>query len=494
MIEIQSPHTGEALGSVPVATSKEVKAAVDRGRQAFGPWSTMGVTGRVRIMRRVRDAFVARRSDLIDRLVAETGKVRGDALSELSMLLECFRFYLGIAERSLADEEVRPGLLKNKRGRVLYHPRGVVGIISPWNFPLDLSFGECIPALLAGNAVIVKPSEFTPLIVMEARRIAVEAGLDPGVFQVLTGAGTTGAALVKEVDQITFTGSVTVGRKVAVAAAKRLIPFTLELGGKDPMIVLRDADLDRAAAGAVWGAFFNSGQMCMSVERVYVEEPVAQEFIDRVTTMTRALRQGIDSDYVMDVGSMTRLAQLDTIRDHVADALSRGAKLVTGGRQTPGLPESFYEPTVLTGVDHTMKIMREESFGPVLPIMRVRNANEAIRLANESVYGLNASVWSKDSGLARRVARQLESGSVCINDVVVSYAVPELPFGGVKESGVGRRHGIIGLRKYAIQQSIAEDRFGLKREPHWLPYATTPMRLLEKATGLFAGLKGLLGR
>ena len=492
MIEVIAPHTGKHLGQVPVATEKDIIAAVARARTAFASWSSLGPSGRVRILTKVRDNLVANRSLLIDRLVEETGKVRGEALTEVSMMLESFRYYLGLAPKALADEEISPGLLKNKRARVVYHPRGVVGIISPWNFPLDLSFGECIPALLAGNAVVVKPSEFTPLILLEAQRLAIEAGLDPNLFHVVTGEGKTGAALVKHVDQITFTGSVKVGRLVAQAAAKRLIPCTLELGGKDPMIVLRDADLDRAAAGAVWGAFFNSGQMCMSVERVYVEDCVADRFVAKVVEATRSLRQGIDSEYVMDVGSMTRIAQLETIEEHVSDAVE-GGKILRADNELPACGTAS-TTTVLIGVDHSMLIMKEESFGPVLPIMRVRNANEAIRLSNDSAYGLNSSVWSKDIECARRVARQMQAGSVCINDVVVSYGVPELPFGGVKESGLGRRHGTVGLRKYTMQQSVAEDRFGLGREPHWLPYNAKALRIAETAAALFAGIRGLLRR
>ena len=494
MIRVVAPHTGQPLGEVPIGTESDVREAVARGRQAFSSWSILGVEGRRQILTKVRDNLVKHRSRLIDKLIEETGKVRGEALTEVSMMLESFRYYLGLAPKALAAEEITPGLLKNKRARVLYHPRGVVGIISPWNFPLDLSFGECIPALLAGNAVIVKPSEFTPLIVLEAQRLATDAGLDPNLFQVITGDGSTGQFCVEAVDQITFTGSVEVGRLVAQNAAKRLIPCTLELGGKDPMIVLRDADLDRAAAGAVWGAFFNSGQMCMSVERVYVEDCVADRFVAKVVEATRSLRQGVDGHYAMDVGSMTRIAQLDTIDRHVADAVDRGAKILTGGQRKPGMPESFYEPTVMIGVDHSMLVMQEESFGPLLPIMRVQGVNQAIELSNDSPYGLNSSVWSKDVACARRVARQLHTGSVCINDVVVSYGVPELPFGGEKESGLGRRHGIGGLRKYTKQQSVAEDRFGLGREPHWLPYNATALRLAEKAALLFSGLKGLLGR
>ncbi len=494
MLQVYAPHTGDLIGEVPEAGAPDVQRAVERARGAFATWSRTSPRQRVRALARVRDTLVAERAHLIDRLIAETGKVRGDALAEVTILLETFRYYLGHAEALLADEEITPALLKSKRGLVAYHPLGVVGIISPWNFPLDLGFGEAIPALLAGNAVALKPSELTPLISLEVQRLTASAGLDPNLFQVVTGAGPTGAALVEHVDHITFTGSVAVGRQVAQAAARRLIPCTLELGGKDPMIVLRDADLDRAAAGAVWGAFFNSGQMCMSVERVYVEEPVADAFTAKVLARTRALRQGVDGHYTHDVGAMTRVQQLDTVKTHLQDALDRGARVLTGGRHTPGLPPTFFEPTVLVDVDHTMAVMRDETFGPLLPIMRVRDAEEAVRLANDSPYGLNASVWSRDADVARRVARQILSGAVCVNDVVISYGIPELPFGGVKESGLGRRHGPAGLRKYTLQQTVAEDRLGLTREPNWFPYSPRVLNLLERASGLFAGVKGLFAR
>ena len=494
MIDITSPLSGELLGQVPIQSPEAVRAAAERARFAGSAWAEAGVVRRVAVLTRVLKSFVSSREDLIDRLVRETGKVRGDALTELLIFFDTTRYYLSNAERFLADEVITPRILKNKRGVVVHLPRGVVGIISPWNFPIDLGLGEVIPALLAGNAVLLKPSELTPLINLELERLALEAGLPGGVFQVITGAGETGAALCEHVDQITFTGSVAVGRKVAKAAAERLIPCTLELGGKDPMLVLRDADLERAAAAAVWGAFFNSGQMCMSVERVYVEEPILDDFIARVVDKTRALRQGVDGRYTHDVGAMTRLQQLDLVEAHLGEAVAAGARVLCGGHRAAGLPESFFEPTVITDVDHTMRLMTEETFGPVLPIMPVRDAAEAVRLANDSPYGLNASVWSKDLTTARGVARSLESGNVCINDVVTSYGLVELPFGGEKDSGLGRRHGPGGLRKYAVTQAIAEDRLNLPREPNWYPYSPRLLGALEKVAGLFGGVRGLLGR
>ncbi len=494
MIEVRAPHTGERLGEVATRTADEVADAARAARAAAGPWAERGVAARVRVIRDVLSAMIDGRDGLLDCLVAETGKVRGDALVELSMLLDTMRYYTVRAEELLADQEVTPHLLKYKLARVTRRPRGVVGVISPWNFPLDLGFGEAVVALLAGNAVLLKPSELTPLSSLAVEKLARRAGLPGGVFQVLTGDGATGAALCEVVDQITFTGSVEVGRKVAAIAARRLVPCTLELGGKDPMVVLRDADLERAAAGAVWGAFFNAGQMCMSVERVYVEAAVYDAFVERVVARTRALRQGIDGAYDKDVGAMTRAAQVATVQAHVADAVERGARVLTGGRCAPELGDNFYEPTVLVDVDHTMLVMRDETFGPVLPIMAVAGVSEAVRLANDSPFGLNASVWSQDRDLARRVAGSIQSGSVCINDVVVSYGMPELPFGGEKHSGLGRRHGPGGLTKYTVEQSVAEDRLGLAAEPHWYPYSRPRMRLVERATSLFGGLGRLLGR
>ncbi|MEZ4269112.1 MAG: succinic semialdehyde dehydrogenase [Myxococcota bacterium] len=494
MIEVRAPHTGERLGEVPVRTADEVADAAVAARTAFAAWAERGVPARVRVMTAVLRAITAERDAVLDRLVAETGKVRGDALVELTMLLDTMRYYTVRAEALLGDEEITPHLVKTKLAWVSRHPRGVVGIISPWNFPLDLGFGEAVPALLAGNAVLLKPSELTPLATLELERIARAAGLPAGVFQVLTGDGTTGAALCEVVDQITFTGSVAVGRQVGAVAARRLIPCTLELGGKDPMVVLRDADLDRAAAAAVWGAFFNAGQMCMSVERVYVEETVHDAFVQRVVERTRQLRQGIDGDYDHDIGSMTRPSQVETVEAHVRDAVERGARVLAGGQRATELGENFYPPTIVVDVDHSMLLMRDETFGPVLPIMAVASASEAVRLANDSPYGLNACVWSQDKALARRVAGQIRSGSICINDVVISYGLPELPFGGEKESGVGRRHGPGGLRKYAVEQSVAEDRLGLRSEPHWYPYSKRTMRIVARASALFGGLGRLLGR
>ena len=343
MIEVYSPLDGALLGEVPSLDRDAVRAALARAPVAQRTWAEQGVRRRVSVMNAVLRAFVASREHILDRLILETGKVRGDALTELLMCFDTARFYISHAEALLADEAVSTHLLKHKRGTITYLPRGVVGIISPWNFPVDLGFSEVIPALLAGNAVLLKPSEITPLINLELCELAESAGLPSGVLQVLTGAGETGAALCEEVDQITFTGSVGVGKKVAQVAARRLIPCTLELGGKDPMLVLKDADLERAASAAVWGAFFNSGQMCMSVERVYVESPVYEAFVERVVQKTQALRQGVDGHYTHDVGAMTRSAQLETVEAHLQEALEKRPGTLPRAPRSRSTPRSPQE-------------------------------------------------------------------------------------------------------------------------------------------------------
>ncbi len=360
-------------------------------------------------------------------------------------------------------------------------------MIGPWNYPLTNSFGDCIPALAAGNAVILKPSEVTPLTSLLMAEMLDECGMPAGVFQVATGAGATGAALIDEVDMIMFTGSTRTGRKIAVEAAERLIPASLELGGKDPMIVLRDADLERAANVATYYAMLNGGQTCISIERVYVEEPVYDEFVAKVTEKVRALRQGRPAGPgTTDVGAMTFPPQIDIVEGHVQDAVAKGAKVLVGGhrRESEGY---FFEPTVLVDVDHTMEAMTEETFGPTLPIMKVRDAEEAIRMANDSHYGLGGSVFSKDLARGEQLARRIEAGAVCVNDAVINYSALELPMGGHKTSGLGRRHGAPGIRKFCHQQSIMVSRNFPKRELHMYPYSAKSTKLIGKVLGFLYG-------
>ncbi|MDX2030296.1 MAG: succinic semialdehyde dehydrogenase [Blastocatellia bacterium] len=508
-IEVHSPATLEKIGEVEVTSPLEVRAAVQRAREAARQWAAMDFAARARVLLSARDWFLAHREELIELICRENGKPRLEAMVEITYVCDVLTFYAKQARRFLKPQGVRPHLLVNKKVTVHYQPRGVIGMITPWNFPLILTIGEAVPALAAGNAVIIKPSEWTPLIAARGAALMQEAfaaaGVPVEILQVVNGYGETGGALTDEADMIAFTGSVRTGKLVAERAARRLIPVSLELGGKDPMIVLRDADLERAANAAVWGAFTNAGQVCISVERVYVEEPIAEEFTRRVVEKTRALRQGADADEAatnrrVDVGAITFPRQIETIEEHVRDARERGAQVLTGGRRNPDLPGRFYEPTVLAGVDHSMKVMTEETFGPVLPIMRVRDENEALRLANDSIYGLNASVFSGDKARGERLAARVEAGITCVNDVIAGFGVTDAPSGGIKESGIGKRHGAEGIRRFCHQQVIVTDRFGMKSELFWYPYSAKTERMMARlfgavfSTGIGAKLKSLFGK
>jgi acyl-CoA reductase-like NAD-dependent aldehyde dehydrogenase len=507
IIEVHSPVTMGKIGEVPVNTPPQVGEAAARARPAFRAWSALDVRRRAEVMLSARDLFVARREELIELICAENGKPRLEALVEITYVCDVITFYAKQARRFLKPQRVTPHLLRNKKVTVHYQPRGVIGMITPWNFPLILTIGEAIPALMSGNAVIIKPSEWTPLIAMRGARLIQEAfqihRLPAEILQIVNGYGETGGVLVDEADMIAFTGSVRTGQAVAARAARRLIPVSLELGGKDPMIVLRDADLERAANAAVWGAFTNSGQVCISVERVYVEDAIADEFTRRVVEKTRVLRQGADStdsDRRVDVGAMTLPKQVEVVESHIADARARGAHILIGGGRNQNLEGHYFEPTVLTNVDHSMRIMNEETFGPVLPIMRVRDESEALRLANDSVYGLNASIFTRDRARGERLAEKVEAGMTCVNDVLAGFGVTDAPSGGLKASGIGKRHGPEGIRRFCHQQVIVTDRFGLKSELFWYPYSAKRERLLSRALGVMfssrlgSKLKSLLGK
>ena len=482
-IAVENPATGEVIGQVDDMGAEQVKDMVARARLAQPGWDALGFDGRAEVMLELRHWFVQNRDRVLDLLVKENGKTREDALlAELFYVCDALGFWAKRARKYLADERIKTHslLLLGKKVMVRHRPRGVVGVIGPWNYPLTNSFGDCIPALMAGNAVVLKPSEVTPLTNLMLADAALECGAPADAFCVATGGGGTGAALVENVDMIHFTGSTRTGRKVAIEAAQRLIPCSLELGGKDPMIVLRDADVDRAANMAVQWAMANSGQICIAVERVYVEEPVYDEFVGKVLARTRELRQGPPGEPgQVDVGAMTFPPQVETVRSHVQDAVDKGAQVLTGGSAVDG-PGQFFEPTVLTGVDHTMKIMTEETFGPTLPIMKVRDADEAVRLANDSRYGLNSSVFSKDLAKGERVARRLHAGNACVNDALMNYLALEAPFGGSNESGLGARHGAPGIRKYCATQTILVTRFGPKRELTMFPNTAWKAKAFEK--------------
>ena len=488
-LEVLNPATGEVIAKLPVDPPEAVAATVARVRAAQPDWEAMGIEGRYHWLGKLRDWILDNSDRILDTMQRETGKVRADASNEPTYLADTINFYGTQAAKFIGEESVRPHspLLAAKKLRVQYRPQPVVGIISPWNFPLILSLGDAIPALMAGAAVVVKPSEFTPLGIAEVAQAWKEEIGGPDVFDVVQGIGETGGALVDNVDFIQFTGSDRTGRKVMARAAETLTPVSLELGGKDPMIVLRDADVDRAANAAAWGGMFNSGQVCISVERIYVEEPVYDDFVAKLAAEVGRIRQGADdARNPKDVGAMTSPNQTAIVEAQVDDALANGARALTGGKRVPG-PGDYFEPTVLVDVDHTMSCMTEETFGPTLPIMRVSDAEEALRLANDSPYGLQASVWTKDVERGEALARRVEAGAVCVNDAQVNYTALELPMGGWKASGLGTRHGAGGIRKYTQQQTILTTRLSPKRDPHMFPYGATRTRLLGKLTRLLYG-------
>lgn len=485
---VGAPATGETVGEVRTTAEFEVRAAVARARVAQREWAARTFADRRRVLLGARAHLVRHRDEVVDLLCRETGKPRTDALTELLSLCDVVGWYAKRAGRMLADEHVRPHLLRNKKAMITWRPRGVVGVISPWNFPVLLTFWDALPAVIAGNGCVVKPSEITPLAVQRTRDLLADGGLPPDLLQVVQGRGDVGGWLVDEVDLVCFTGSVETGRKVMARAAQTLTPVQLELGGKDPMIVLRDADLDRAASAAVWGSLFHAGQVCMSVERIYVEEPVAAEFTRKVLDRVARVRQGVDSpERPVDIGAITFAPQVEKVERQLADAVARGARVSVGGHRRADLPGRFFEPTVVTGVNHDMDIMRDETFGPVVAIMAVRDGEEAVRLANDSSYGLSASVFTRDTRRGVEIARRIEAGTIVVNDCLVGAQITEVPFGGVKESGIGGRNGPDFLRRYCHAHSIVVDRFGGAKEPNWFPAAAWFGRVVDRVIGVAYG-------
>jgi acyl-CoA reductase-like NAD-dependent aldehyde dehydrogenase len=484
--EVHNPATGEVIANVPIDSPEAVAATVKRVRANQPEWEAMGIEARYRWLGKLRDWLLDNQARVLDTMQRETGKVRADAENEPTYLADLINFYGTRAARYIGEESIRPHtpLLASKKLRVQYRPHPVVGIISPWNFPLILSLGDAVPALQAGCAVVVKPSEFTPLGIAEVIEAWKHEIGGPDVFDCVQGIGETGSALVDAVDFIQFTGSDRTGRKVMARAAETLTPVSLELGGKDPMIVLADADLDRAANAAAWGGMMNSGQICMSVERIYVEGPAYDKFVNKLTAEVGRLRQGADdgSD-PKEVGAMTSPRQIEIVEDHVEDALSCGARALTGGKRVAG-PGDYFEPTVLVDVDHSMKVMRDETFGPVVGVMKVDDADEAVRLANDSRYGLSGAVFGERER-AEQVARRVECGAVNVNDVLVNYFATDVPMGGWKQSGIGFRHGEPGIKKYCRSESLVITRFGGKREPGWFPYTKSRRRLIAPLVRFF---------
>jgi acyl-CoA reductase-like NAD-dependent aldehyde dehydrogenase len=489
-IAVENPATGEVIANLPTASEADVAEMVARAREAQVGWNALGFEGRAKVLRRAQKWALDNAGEFLDTLVAETGKTREDAaLAELGYAASAFGFWAKNAVKYLADEKIHASspFLLGRKVFVRYEAIGVVAVIGPWNYPFTNGVGDAIPAMAAGNAVIHKPSSVTPMTALLWERGLRECGLPDGVFQVLVGRGPIGLPLIDAVDMVMFTGSTETGKMVAERAAKTLTPVSLELGGKDPMIVLADADLERAANAAVFWSMQNGGQTCISVERVYVEEPVYDDFVAMVGERTRELRQGVPGDFgSVDVGSFINPPQIEIVERHVKDAVAKGARVLAGGKRLDGAG-TFFQPTVLADVDHTMEAMTEETFGPTLPVMKVRDAEEAIKLANDTPYGLQASVYTKDIAKGEAVARRIQAGAVVINDANANYLALEAPMGGWKQSGLGVRHGTDGIKKYCRRQTIVLTRFAMKKDLYFFPYGKGKSEFLVRLLRLLYG-------
>lgn len=458
IIEIHNPITSELLGKIEVTTAEGVREAYERAKSIQATWEAVGVKGRANLLRKWATLLWDDQAEIIRRIRNETGKTEGNALLECIGVEQVVQYYQHHAHKILKPQARRtlfPGIEASK---VYYKPHGVVGVISPWNYPFLLPFMDVVPALIAGNTVILKPSEVTPLIAEYATQKMYEAGVPQDVFQLVQGDGaTTGSALVGLVDYVHFTGSTTTGRKIGIRCAERLIPYSLELGGKDASIVLNDANVDMTATLLIRGAYENAGQACVAIERVYVEAGIYEPLIESILRYMDKMQTGAGAGMDVHMGSLTNERELLRTEEHIQDALNKGAKLLYGGKRRPDLGPLFYEATILTDVTHEMKVMQEETFGPLMPIMKVKDVQEAIDLTNDSEYGLSSSIFSKDLSQAARYATQLDTGDVSVNRTHTVIGTPDVPSGGQRHSGMGRRNGPEGLIKYTALQTILTD-------------------------------------
>ena len=478
-----NPATGEALAELTCASAEDVHRAVLRARDAQVAWRERSTRDRVAVLRKFQQLLNGRRDQVSSLICRESGKPAVEALiTEVLVVLDSAEFCIRTAQRFLRDEPLPHAnpAMKAKRGKLIREPYGVIGIISPWNYPFSIASTETLSALVAGNAVVLKPSEFTSLVALELRKILLDADLHPDLMQVIVGEGPVGAALIESpIDKLIFTGSVTTGRRVAEAAAERLLPVVLELGGKDPMIVLGDANLDVASSGAVWGAFLNAGQTCLSVERCYVHRSLYERFLKACRHKTAKLRVGNGIDSEIEVGPLIHERQLQKVEEHVKDAVQRGARLLHGGERLPQLGPNFFAPTLLADVTHDMRLMRQETFGPVLPVAPFDTDAEAISLANDSDFGLSASIWTGNRQRGEAMATKINSGTVLVNDVITCFGIAEAPHGGFKLSGMGRTHGKTGMSEMVQLKYVGTDLLPNMPKPWWYGYGQNLYRQMN---------------
>ena len=458
-----TPLTGAPIGELRRSTPQDVARAFATARLAQRDWRVRPIRDRAAILRRVNDVVLAQQSDGLDIVQLETGKSRLHAFDEIADVAINARYYSRRGPGHLGDQRhigLVPGVT---RVREVRHPRGVVGMISPWNYPLVLTVSDAIPALLAGNAVVLKPDSQTPFSALWAADLLAQVGLPDHLFQVVYGSGpVVGTAIIQQADYLCFTGSTATGTKVATQAAERLVGVSLELGGKNPVYVAQDADLDRAAEAIVRDCFANSGHACVSMERLIVHERIAGPFLDRFIGRVERLKLGAGLDYASDIGSIASKGQFHLLQRHVQDALDQGATLLTGGKPRPDIGPLFFEPTVLDNVPESALCYGQETFGPLVSVFRVPSDADGIRVANSTEYGLNASVWAGDRRRGDRIARHIDAGTVTINEAYsVVWGSVQTPMGGRKQSGIGRRHGRDGLLRFTESQSVAHQRLPL---------------------------------
>jgi succinate-semialdehyde dehydrogenase/glutarate-semialdehyde dehydrogenase len=473
-LESVNPATGEVVTRIEPTPVTALPAVVARARAVQREWAGQPLSSRCGLLQRLSEVMFERRGEIADLVTRESGKPRVEALfADVLVSLDAARYFAEHAEALLRSEIVPHHNLamKAKRGRLHYEPYGVIGMISPWNYPLAIPMGQAITAVVAGNAVVMKPSELTPCCGALVGELFAQAGFPADLVQIIQGRGEVGKAFVEAApDKIIFTGSVATGRRVAEACAGKLIPCVLELGGKDAMIVLDDADIEVASSAAVWGSFTNCGQACLSVERIYVVQEIAEKFTERCVAKTKLLKVGPGTEPDTEVGPMIRAAQVDRMEEILSDAVSRGARILAGGHRLPELGPCFFEPTVVTDVTHSMRLMQEETFGPMLALRTVANEEEAVRMANDSPFGLSASIWTSDNVRGRKLAAQVRAGAVMINDVASYYGIAEAPHGGCGASGWGKTHSRFGLLELVQAKYVDEDRLPGWPKSWWYGY------------------------